>query len=124
MPKELPFTFVDHALKCGDSLVGYSVKEIRAAMSEVQLGFLDAQNRVYEQMGIDRRESFAFDSLSDNDYDSKKLRLDEQIKATEGLRLAGDLMAAAFFDAPKPGERADKQQVYLGTPEKRFRSLG
>ena len=113
LSKELPFTFVDHALKCGDSLVGYSVKEIRAAMSEVQLGFLDAQNRIYEQMGIDRRESFAFDSLSDADYDSKKQRLDEQIKATEGLRQAGDLMVAAFFDAPKPGERADKQQVYL-----------
>jgi hypothetical protein len=113
LSKELPFTFVDHALKCGDSLVGYSVKEIRAAMSEVQLGFLDAQNRIYEQMGIDRRESFAFDSLSDADYDSKKLRLEEQIKATEGLRQAGDLMVAAFFDAPKPKDRADKQQVYL-----------
>jgi hypothetical protein len=82
-------------------------------MSEVQLGFLDAQNRIYEQMGIDRRETFAFDSLSDSDYDSKKLRLEEQIKATEGLRQAGDLMVAAFFDAPKPKERADKQQVYL-----------
>jgi type I restriction-modification system DNA methylase subunit len=113
LSKELPFTFVDHALKCGDSLVGYSVKEIRAAMSEVQLGFLDAQNRIYEQMGIDRRESFAFDSLSDADYDSKKQRLDEQIKATEGLRQAGDLMVAAFFDAAKARDRAYKQQVYL-----------
>jgi|LakMenEpi03Aug12_release.lakeMendotaPanAssembly.Ray.scaffolds.fasta_scaffold01804_18 hypothetical protein len=113
LSKELPFTFVDHALKCGDSLVGYSVKEIRAAMSEVQLGFLDAQNRIYEQMGIDRRETFAFDSLSDADYDSKKLRLEEQIKATEGLRQAGDLMVAAFFAKTKPRERTDKQQVYL-----------
>ncbi|MFZ9464468.1 MAG: DNA methyltransferase, partial [Vulcanococcus sp.] len=52
LSQELPFTFVDHALKCGDSLVGYSVAEIRAAMREVQLGFLDDQNRIYEQMGI------------------------------------------------------------------------
>jgi len=124
LSKELPFTFVDHALKCGDSLVGYSVKEIRAAMSEVQLGFLDAQNRIYEQMGIDRRESFAFDSLSDADYDSKKLRLDEQIKATEGLRQAGDLMVAAFFAKTKPKERADKQQVYLAMLSGAFNDEG
>ncbi|MEB3362235.1 MAG: DNA methyltransferase, partial [Synechococcaceae cyanobacterium] len=124
LSKELPFTFVDHAFKCGDSLVGYSVKEIRAAMSEVQLGFLDAQNRIYEQMGIDRRESFAFDSLSDADYDSKKLRLDEQIKATEGLRQAGDLIVAAFFAKTKAKERADKQQVYLAMLSGAFEDEG
>jgi N-6 DNA Methylase len=113
LSQDLPFTFVDHALKCGDSLVGYSVAEIRAAMAEVQLGFLDAQNRLYEQMGIERRESFGFDSLSDADYDSKKQRLEQQIQASEGLRQAGDLMVAAFFAKSKPKERADKQQVYL-----------
>jgi hypothetical protein len=113
LSQDLPFTFVDHALKCGDSLVGYSVAEIRAAMAEVQLGFLDAQNRIYEQMGIERRESFGFDSLSDADYDSKKQRLEQQIQASEGLRQAGDLMVAAFFAKNKPKERADKQQVYL-----------
>jgi len=113
LSKDLPFTFVDHALKCGDSLVGYSVQEIQAAMSQVQLGFLDAQNRIYEQMGIDRRESFGFDSLVDEDYDRKKALLREQTQASEGLRQAGDLMVAAFFDAPKPKDRPDKQQVYL-----------
>jgi hypothetical protein len=113
LSQDLPFTFVDHALKCGDSLVGYSVAESRAAMAEVQLGFLDDQNRLYEQMGLERRESFGIDSLSDADYESKKQRLEEQIKATEGLRQAGDLMVAAFFAKGKPKERADKQQAYL-----------
>jgi len=108
-----PFTFVDHALKCGDSLVGYSVKEIQAAMSEVQLGFLNEQNQVFAQMGIARRESFGDDNLSDEGYDRKKILLQQQIKATEGLRQAGDLMVAAFFDAPKAKDRVDKQQVYL-----------
>jgi hypothetical protein len=113
LSKEQPFTFVDHALKCGDSLVGYSVHEIRAAMREVQLGFLDDQNRIYEQMGINRRESFAMDSLTDVDYDTKRFRLEQQIKATDGLRQAGDLMVAAFFAESKPQDRGDKQQVYL-----------
>jgi hypothetical protein len=113
LSKELAFTFVDHSLKCGDSLVGYSVKEIRAAMSEVQLGFLDAQNRIYEQMGIDRRESFSFDSLCDADYDNKKLLLNSQTEATDGLRQAGDLMVAAFFDAANASGRAERKQIYL-----------
>jgi hypothetical protein len=108
-----PFTFVDHALKCGDSLVGYSEKEIQAAMSEVQLGFLNEQNEVLAQMGFARRESFGDDVLNDEGYDRKKVLLQQQIKATEGLRRAGDLMVAAFFDAPKAKDRADKQQVYL-----------
>jgi hypothetical protein len=113
LSKDLPFTFVDHALKCGDSLVGYSVKEIQAAMQEVQLGFLNEQNQVFAQMGLARRESFADDSLTDAGYDRKKELLKEQTQASEGLRQAGDLMVAAFFDAPKAKDRPDKQQVYL-----------
>ena len=113
LSKELPFTFVDHALKCGDSLVGYCVRHIQTAMQEVQLGFLNEQNQIFAQMGMACRESFGDDNLNDEGYDRKKLLLQQQIKATEGLRQAGDLMVAAFFAKPKPKERADKQQVYL-----------
>ena len=119
-----PFTFVDHALKCGDSLVGYSVKEIQAAMREVQLGFLNEQNQVFAQMRIARRESFGGDNLSDEGYDRKKILLQQQIKATEGLRQAGDLMVAAFFDVPKAKDRVDKQQVYLAMLSGAFNDEG
>jgi hypothetical protein len=113
LSKELPFTFVDHALKCGDSLVGYSVREIQAAMKEVQLGFLNEQNQVFAEMGMARRESFSDDSRDDEAYDRKHKLLTQQIQASEGLRQAGDLMVAAFFAGSKPKERADKQAVYL-----------
>jgi hypothetical protein len=66
---------VDHALKCGDSLVGYGVQEIQSAMKEVQLGFLNEQNQVFSQMGVARRESFGDDSLNDEGYDRKKVLL-------------------------------------------------
>jgi hypothetical protein len=82
-------------------------------MQEVQLGFLNEQNQVFAQMGLARRESFAEDSLTDAGYDRKKALLQEQTQASEGLRQAGDLMVAAFFDAPKAKDRPDKQQVYL-----------
>lgn len=124
LSKELPFTFVDHALKCGDSLVGYSVKDIQAAMKEVQLGFLNEQNQVFAQVGVARRESFGDDSVNDEGYDRKKVLLQQQIKATEGLRQAGDLMVAAFFDAAKAKDRADKQQVYLAMLSGAFNDEG
>ena len=113
LSKDLPFTFVDHALKCGDSLVGYGVRDIQAAMKEVQLGFLNHQNQIYAEMGLARRESFSDDSRDDEAYDLKRKLLEQQIKASEGLRTAGDLMVAAFFAGSKPKERADKQEVYL-----------
>ena len=53
--KDQSFTFVDHALKCGDSLVGYCVRQIQTAMHEVQLGFLNEQNQVFAQMGGELR---------------------------------------------------------------------
>jgi hypothetical protein len=124
LSEHLPFTFVDHALKCGDSLVGYCVRHIQTAMQEVQLGFLNEQNQIYAAMGVARLESFGDDSLDDEAYDHKKLLLEQQIKANEGLRQAGDQMAAAFFDAPKAKERADKQQVYLAMLSGAFNDEG
>ena len=113
LSQDLPFTFVDHALKCGDSLVGYSLKEIEAASDNVQMQLLRIQQGIYVQACAERSSSFSEDTRSDADYDRKRIQLQQQIKATDGLRQAGDLMVAAFFEASKPKERADKQEVYL-----------
>ena len=47
--------------------------------------------------------------------------LQQQIKASEGLRQAGDLMVAAFFDAPKPKERARQAASLPGDAQRRLR---
>lgn len=119
-----PFTFVDHALKCGDSLVGFSVKEIKAAMSEVQLGLFNEQQQVIAQMAYARSQNFSIDNSNDEAYDRKTVVLQQQIRATEGLRQAGDLMVAAFFDAPKAKDRAKKQQDYLAKIHGAFNDEG
>ena len=124
LSQDLPFTFVDHALKCGDSLVGYSLQEIQSATENVQLQLLRLQQGTYIQACADLRSSFADDTLNDEGYDRKKVLLQQQIKATEGLRQAGDLMVAAFFEKQKPKERADKQQVYLAMLSGAFNDEG
>ena len=75
LSKELPFTFVDHALKCGDSLVGYSVKEIRGGDARrCSWAFCEQQN---QELRADGRwtgaSSFADDSLNDAGYDRKRV---------------------------------------------------
>jgi hypothetical protein len=53
------------------------------------------------------RSGFNNDTLNDDDYDRKRLLLKQQMEASDGLRQSGDLMVAAFFDAPKAKDRAE-----------------
>ena len=114
LSKDLPFTFLDHALKCGDSLVGFSIKEILSATNEVQLGLISGDKTLTNRLSIQRQENFAFDSRDDSEYDSKKEILEKQIKETDDMRMAGDLMVAAFFDGKNLKERYEIQKRYLG----------
>jgi hypothetical protein len=120
LSKDLPFTFVDHALKCGDSLVGCSVKEIDAASEEVQLDLVRQARGSYVQACADRSSSFAEDTLDDAGYDRKKQLLKEQTKAGDSQRLVGDLMVAAFFAETKPAMRAKALQQHLATVSGEF----
>jgi len=115
LSKELPFTFVDHALKCGDSLVGYGVQEIAAATEAVQLDLIRQERGSYVQACAAMRGSFADDTLDDASYDRKRLQLQHQIQAGKGQRLAGDLMVAAFFAESKTAMRAKAQEQHLAT---------
>jgi len=115
LSQDLPFTFVDHALKSGDSLVGYSVAEIDAASEAVQLELVRQARGSYVQACADRRSSFAEDTLDDATYDRKKQLLKEQTKAGDSQRLVGDLMVAAFFAETKPAMRAKALQQHLAT---------
>jgi hypothetical protein len=115
LSKELPFTFVDHALKCGDSLVGYSVQEIAAATEAVQLDLIRQERGTYVQACAALRRSFAGDTLDDASYERKRLQLKQQIQAGKGQRLAGDLMVAAFFAESKDAMRLKARKQYLAT---------
>ena len=115
LSKEAPFTFVDHALKCGDSLVGMERSEIEAALKgaslqrELQIEYLD-------QVRQQEARSFALfhaDSRSDADDAQKRQALDELNTSTAYLRTVGDLLVAAFFNGNKPKDREDLKQLYL-----------
>ncbi len=115
LSKDAPFTFVDHAIKCGDSLVGMERSEIEKALKgasrqrEIQMAYLD-QVRQQEAKSF---ATFHADSRSDADEDRKREALDQLNASTAYLRTVGDLLVAAFFNGKTPKDREELKQLYL-----------
>jgi hypothetical protein len=116
LAKDHALTFVDHALRPGDSLVGLSRKQIEAFHWDgdaptFQAGF--EAMRVHEELSkiaeLRRRIRWADQSISDSDvrdlWDEAQLSLGR-------LRLFGDLVLAAYFGGDKPREREAKRGQY------------
>ena len=115
LSKDAPFTFVDHALKCGDSLVGMERTEIEAALKGASLQ-RELQIHYIEEVKQQEAKSFALfhsDSRSDADDEQKRKALEEWNASTAYLRTVGDLLVAAFFNGKKPKDREELKKIYL-----------
>ena len=111
LSKNLPFTFVDHALKEGDSLVGVSLGRIDEATQEIQLGLFDGPPRsLLQNLAAAREAVFSVDSRSDADAERKQAALEEQQQASDTIRQVGDLLVAAFFQGGNAKARANLQE--------------
>jgi hypothetical protein len=115
LSKELPFTFVDHALKCGDSLVGVSRQEIEAALKGAsrQRDLWEGKLEDWRQQEQQRFALFHADSRNDADDQRKREALRQQQASTAFLRSSGDLLVAAFFNSSKPKDRQELRDLYL-----------
>jgi len=116
LSKDAPFTFVDHALKCGDSLVGMARAEIEAALRGAsRQRELELQTSYFEEVKQQEEKSFALfhaDSRSDADDAQKRQTLAELNDRTAYLRTVGDLLVAAFFNG-KEKDREALREFYL-----------
>jgi len=106
LAKEHPFTFLDHALRHGDSLVGLSREQLASFHWEEggQLPLLRAQidARVAEAQRL--RERIQGMATSD-DVPEKSRLLRAADEALEDLRHMGDLALSAFFEPDKDRAR-------------------
>jgi hypothetical protein len=115
LSKDAPFTFVDHALKCGDSLVGMERSAIEAALKGASLQ-RELQMEYLDQVRQQEARSFALfhaDSRNDADDAQKRQALEDLNASTAYLRTVGDLLVAAFFNGKKPKDREELKQLYL-----------
>ena len=109
-----PFTFLDHVLRHGDSLVGLDLEQIRSFhwAPEKQLPTIA---HLVDQALIEVREHRdAILALAEDDSDEaqgeKRRRLELAELATERVKLVADVCVSAFFAAEKPKAREQERQ--------------
>ncbi|MBD2457057.1 N-6 DNA methylase [Nostoc sp. FACHB-87] len=111
LAKDLPFTFLDHALKCGDSLVGLKKEQIGSFGKDATD---DLPLFVYLKEQLDRARSYraeiqALDTRSDADDDQKRDYLYKVEQELYQARLTGDVRIAAFFEGSNKKQREERE---------------
>jgi hypothetical protein len=114
LAKEHALTFLDHALRHGDSLVGLSRRQIEALQWDptgaVVKGF-DIRERVDRVFELRERIRQADESITD--WEIRDLWDEARLELLK-VRLFGDLVLAAFFEADKLAAREQKRAEYAG----------
>jgi hypothetical protein len=111
LAKDHPFTFVDHALRCGDSLVGLGRGQIgRFHWKETPQQGVFGQEEIAERIGAatDARQRI----LDAGDFMSPLEKAQNLALADDALnpvRFAGNLVVAAFFAADNERRRQVKR---------------
>jgi hypothetical protein len=115
LAKDHPFTFLDHALRCGDSLVGLKKEQIRRfhwkegvqqmmAGQELLVQRIDAATRARQEI---------IDAGDDMPFLLKQQKLAVADEALNLVRFAGNLAVAAFFAEDKDRKREAKRDELL-----------
>jgi hypothetical protein len=114
LAKDHPFTFLDHSLRCGDSLVGLSREQI------VAFHWKPGAQRVLKEDKIKNRIERAIEcrlSILESDdaisYPLLQQKLALADEALELVRFAGDAVIAAFFSSEKDRERERQRDESL-----------
>jgi hypothetical protein len=110
LAKDHPFTFLDHALRFGDSLVGFSRLQIGQFHWDISRPHERVLGQEQLEKKIDRVTAYrkeilemAEDNVASILLKQQKLGLADQ--SLETVRRAGDLLVAAFFGGSKDKER-------------------
>ncbi|HOG02656.1 MAG TPA: N-6 DNA methylase, partial [Accumulibacter sp.] len=121
LARDLPFTFLDHALRTGDSLVGLTRLQIMGFhwAPEQQPAFLEARIReCLEKVTRTRRQIL---DAGDNMPPGNKRQIlgvaDEQL---DTVRLLGDAVVSAFFHGGKKREREERLVQLFVKAEDRY----
>jgi hypothetical protein len=117
LSRQLPFTFVDHALRHGDSLVGLDFKQIEAfhwappgQVGTIRVLLRDALDQAVEL----RQQILALADREDPVSQTEKRRLfDFSQQAIDRVRLVADACVGAFFAEEKDAARENERKRRL-----------
>ncbi|MCU0684370.1 MAG: N-6 DNA methylase [Polyangiaceae bacterium] len=119
--RDRPFTFVDHALRHGDSLVGLDFKQIEAfhwkPPGQIETCRLLLRETLDQAIEL-RQQLHALAGQEDAASQSEKRRLLEfSQQAIERVRLVADVCVGAFFAETKDAAREKERKRRLGLVE-------
>ncbi|HEX5054198.1 MAG TPA: DNA methyltransferase [Planctomycetota bacterium] len=123
--KDHAFTFVDHALRCGDSLVGLSKAQIAAFHWDVTKrgAFVETLLKAkLKEVEAARKKIREADESTREGTLRRWLR--EAEDALDDVRLIGDLVVAAYFGEEKDKAREGRRQVLAAKVEAWLRAGG
>ena len=116
LARDHEFTFIDHALRHGDSLVGLTRRQVEgfhwdAEAPHFQLGTETME--VQRQLARVSELRQLIRELGDEapEHELREL-LDEADRELRNVRRVGDLVLAAFFEGAKPKERESRRLSY------------
>jgi hypothetical protein len=115
LAKNHPFTFLDHSVRNGDSLLGLTLDQLLRFDWLPGPGMKALPQYVKEALAratIARRKLLALAGLDDER--TKAELLDEAEHAVADVRLVGDAVLASYFEAKKPKDRRDKLKENAG----------
>jgi len=118
MAKDHPFTFLDHAIKCGDSLVGLTNRQIAAFHWDPT----QAKDRIFGQEKLEQQIAKVAEQRKrildwTEDTESAVLKKRDFLAAADSaaasLKTTGDPVIAAYFAGEKPKQRQQNRDEFL-----------
>jgi hypothetical protein len=116
LAKARPFTFLDHALKWGDSLVGVNLEQLRywnLDTTGTPALFADKIRREVEQVIELRRQIAAKPGMTAQDQTEKAYLLAKANAVANDLRDGCDLLVASYFNDLSEAEREGLRHTLL-----------
>ncbi|MEG3977257.1 restriction endonuclease [Microcoleus sp. herbarium8] len=116
LAKARPFTFLDHAFKWGDSLVGVNLEQLRywnLDTTGTPALFADKIRRQVEQVIELRRQIAAKPGMTAQDQTEKAYLLAKANAVANDLRDGCDLLVASYFNDLSETEREGLRQTLL-----------
>lgn len=129
MDKEKPFTFLDHAIRCGDSLVGVNVAQLKtfsldgAGVGVELTGLLDMIPKVLGVVRQQRQALARIDGYSASRFEAKERLFGHVLANTQRLNYAADRLLAASWIATKPKDRLATLRQTLQEVDDRIRDV-
>src|SRR5207249_8723811 len=113
LAREHPFTFLDHALRHGDSLVGLSREQIACFNWEIERQLPLVRGLIDKRVAEAQRLREQIHGLATSDDVPRKTELLRDAEdALEDVRIIGDLCVSAFFERDKPKDRKTLRSAY------------